>query len=56
MIIWVYVSVLITFSNVTAVSENLGWTADIQTPEDGQYIHQAMAGQLGKQEMAGQSL
>lgn len=39
----------ITFSNVTAVSENLGWTADIQTPEDGQYIHQAMAGQFGKQ-------
>lgn len=39
----------ITFANVTAISENRGWTADINTPEDGQYIYQAVAGELAKQ-------
>ncbi|WP_321418375.1 hypothetical protein [uncultured Desulfobacter sp.] len=39
----------ITFANVTAVSEAHGWTADIQTDKDGQYIYLTMARELARQ-------
>ena len=39
----------ITFANVTAVSEAHGWTADIQTDEDGQYVYLTMARELAGQ-------
>lgn len=39
----------VTFSNVTAISENRGWTADIQKKEDGQYLYLIVAEQLVRQ-------
>jgi len=39
----------VTFSNVTAVSEKHGWTADISKPEDKQYIFYTIARELAKQ-------
>jgi ABC-type transport system involved in multi-copper enzyme maturation permease subunit len=39
----------VTFSNVTAISENRGWTADIQKKEDGQYLYLIVAEQLARQ-------
>jgi len=39
----------VTFSNVSAISESRGWTADIQTEEGGQYLYLVVAEQLARQ-------
>lgn len=39
----------LSFANVTAISENRGWTADIKEKEDGQYIYLIVAEQLARQ-------
>jgi ABC-type transport system involved in multi-copper enzyme maturation permease subunit len=39
----------VTFNNVTAISENHGWTADVGKPEDMEYIYYVVAKELAKQ-------
>ncbi len=47
-----YDSDFLTFSNVTAVSETHGWTADIKEEEDKQYIYLHLAEELATQWIA----
>lgn len=39
----------VTFSNVIAISEKHGWTADIEATEDREYIYYTMARELARQ-------